>query len=131
MAEHPNEALVRRGYAAFSSGDMVGLAEVMAPDVVHHVPGNNPLAGGHTGRDAVFALYGRLAELSGGTLRVELREAVAKGENQVVTTHRATASRGDRKLDVIEHITFTIRDGQAVDLDETVEDQAAADAFWS
>ena len=34
---HPNEDLVRKGYAAFSSGDMEALATLLAPDLLYHV----------------------------------------------------------------------------------------------
>ena len=79
MAEHPNEALVRRGYQAFSSGDMATLAEVMSPDVVHKAAGNSPLSGEYKGRDEVFGFYGQLMALTDGTFRVDLQSATAAG----------------------------------------------------
>ena len=42
MTEHPHAALVRKGYDAFSRGDMETLAEVLAGDASHHVPGKQP-----------------------------------------------------------------------------------------
>ena len=35
---HPNEDLIRRGYDAFSSGDMDTLRELFHPDIVWHAP---------------------------------------------------------------------------------------------
>jgi uncharacterized protein len=44
---HPNEDLVRRGYDAFSRGDMQTLRELFHPDIVWHAPGRSQLAGDH------------------------------------------------------------------------------------
>ncbi|HEU5302623.1 MAG TPA: nuclear transport factor 2 family protein [Acidimicrobiia bacterium] len=127
---HPNEDLVRKGYAAFSSGDMETLGSIMTPDVVHAVPGNNLTSGEHTGQEAVFAMYGQLFELSDGTVQVDLQDVTAKGDDKVVSNHRAQAKRGDKSLDVIETLEFTIADGKITRIDETTSDLAAEDAFW-
>jgi ketosteroid isomerase-like protein len=71
MNEHPDETLVRQVYAAFSSGDVGGLVELLLPEVVHRYPGANQLSGEHRGRDVVLTFYGRFAELTAGTLRVD------------------------------------------------------------
>jgi ketosteroid isomerase-like protein len=59
---HPNEELTRRGYAAFATGDMVALDELFADDVIWHVGGRSPLSGDYKGKEAVFAMFGRLAQ---------------------------------------------------------------------
>jgi len=128
---HPNEAMVREGYDAFSSGDMEALGKLMTPDVVHSVPGNNPTSGEHKGQEAVFAMYGQLFELSGGTMEVDVQEVTAEGDDRVVSKHRARAHRDDQELDVVETLEFTIEDGKIARIDESTSDQAAEDAFWS
>jgi uncharacterized protein len=128
---HPNEELVRKGYAAFSSGDMETLGQLMAPDVVHAVPGDSLISGEHKGQDEVFAMYGQLFELSDGTVEVELQDVKAKGDDKVVSTHRSRAKRGDKTIDVVDTLEFTIADGKITRLDESTGDQAATDAFWS
>lgn len=128
---HPNEDLVRKGYDAFSRGDLEALGEIFAADVVHSVPGDNLISGEHKGQDEVFALYGKLFELSDGTMKVELQDVRAEGDDKVVARHRGTATRGDKKLDEMATIVFTVEDGKAVRLDESFDDQAAEDAFWS
>lgn len=128
---HPNEELVRKGYEAFSNGDLETLGGIFSADVVHSVPGDNLISGDHKGQDEVFALYGKLFELSDGTMKVELLDVKADGDDKVVARHRGTATRGDKQLDEIATIVFTIEDGKAVRLDESFENQAAEDAFWS
>jgi ketosteroid isomerase-like protein len=38
---HPNEDLIRRGYDAFSRGDMDTLRALFHPDIVWHAPGRS------------------------------------------------------------------------------------------
>jgi ketosteroid isomerase-like protein len=56
---HPNEDLIRRGYDAFSGGDMDTLRELFHPDIIWHAPGRSQLAGDHQGVDAVLGYFGR------------------------------------------------------------------------
>lgn len=128
---HANEDLVRKGYAAFSSGDMETLGSIMTPDVVHAVPGNNLTSGEHTGQVDVFAMYGQLFELSGGTVQVDVQDVTVKGDDKVVANHRSQATRGDQSLDVIQTLEFTIADGKITRIDESSSDLAAEDAFWA
>jgi len=128
---HPNEAMIRKGYDAFSSGDMETLGQLMTPDVSHSTQGNNPTSGEHKGREAVFAMYGQLFELSDGTFEVDPQEVVAEGDNKVVAKHQARAKRGDKELDVIQTLVFTIEDAKIARIDESTSDEAAEDAFWS
>ena len=95
---HPNEDLLRRGYEAFGKGDMATMTELFADDIVWHAPGNNPLSGDHKGRDSVLALLGKSAELSGGTVKVEVHDILANDEHGVALT-RGTAQRGGKSLD--------------------------------
>ena len=128
---HPNEELVRLGYKAFTAGDMDTLADIMSPDVVHTVPGNNQISGEHKGRDAVFAMYGKLAELTDGNLEVELEDVKVDGDNRVVATHHNSGERGGKTLDTHSTLDFTIDDGKITRIDESYDDQAAEDAFWA
>lgn len=125
-----NEELVRKGYAAFSAGDMATLTDVFSPNSAWHIPGNNLVSGDYKGRDAVFGFFGQLGELSGGTFRVELQSVRSEGADKVVSEHTATADRNGKHIEASETIVFTIADGQVVDGDVTHADQAAVDAFW-
>ncbi len=128
-----NEDIVRLGYKAFGEGDMDTLGSLMAGDVSHVVPGDNRFTGEHKGRDAVFAYYGAIFEVSGGTYAAELQSVEEKGDDTVVSSHHATAQRGDQKLDTTETLTFTIKDGKIRKLVSSFgnpEDEKAEDAFW-
>ena len=93
MADHPNAELLRKGYEAFDKGDMAALTELFDTDVVWHVPGTSPISGVHTGREAVFAVFAKTVELTGGSFKIELHDVLANDEHTVALT-RATGSRG-------------------------------------
>lgn len=125
-----NAELVRRGFTAFSEGDIATLTEIIAPDAVQHVPGENPLSGDYKGRDAILSFYAELAERTAGTIRVELERVFAKND-QVVTVFRQTGEREGRTLDTRHSLVFQVLDGKAVDLDDFPEDVEGDDAFWA
>jgi len=124
-----NEQIVRDGYAAFSAGDMDKLGALFADDAVHSVPGNSQITGDYKGRDAVLGYYGKLFDLTGGTLSVDLKSAKADGD-KVAAVHQAKAERDGKKYDGETTLNFTIKDGKIARIDEVPADQAAEDAFW-
>lgn len=71
---HPNEDLVRRGFAAFGAGDIATLGELFADDIVWHVGGRSPISGDYKGKDEVFGFFAQLAERAGGTLHVDVHD---------------------------------------------------------
>jgi uncharacterized protein len=128
---HANEELVRKGYKAFSEGDMDTLRSVFAPDAVHSATGNSPVSGDYNGVDAILGYYGELFERSDGTFNVELKAVRVEGDDTVVTTHRDKGQRAGKTLDQDENLTFTISNGKITRIVEDHSDQAAYDAFWS
>ncbi len=126
---HPDEELVRRGYDAFSKGDMQTLREVFHPDLVWHSPGRNQLSGDHRGVDAVLGFFGRTMELTGGTFRVAVHDVVANDEH-VVGLNSVAAERGGRTLRDTNTLVFHVRDGKATEVWQFWADQYAADEFF-
>jgi uncharacterized protein len=131
MSEHPNVALVRKGYEAFSRGDMETLSEIIANDATHHVPGTHPLSGDHKGLDAVLAYYQQLGVQTAGSFRVDLQHLFADGRGHVMSVHRFTAERMGKNVDAMGGIVFRIVGDKVTDLDECVEDMGVIDEFWT
>jgi ketosteroid isomerase-like protein len=100
-------------------------------DIVWKTPGNSQIAGERKGHEEIFALFALCHELSGGTMEIVPQTIEAKGDGTVVSTHRLTAERDGKKLDVVETETMTLADGKLTRVDEAVSDQAANDAFWA
>ena len=130
MADHPNAELLRKGYEAFDKGDMAVLTGLFAEDVVWHLPGNNPLTGVHRGRDAVFGIFAKTAELSGGTFKIELHDVLANDEHTVALT-RATGSRQGRQLNSLDTDVYHVSNGKITEFWSVAEDQRLTDEFWS
>jgi hypothetical protein len=130
MADHPNAALLRKGYAAFAAGDMATITDLFAEDCVWHVPGRNQLSGDHRGRDAVFAAFAKSAALTGGTFKIEVHDVVANDEHAVALT-QATGSREGKRYDSRDVDIYHVKDGRVTEFWSFSEDQRIADEFWS
>jgi ketosteroid isomerase-like protein len=131
MAEHPNVALVKRGFDAFNAADMAGLAELLDENASQHMAGSNQLfSGDHHGRDNLFAMYGRLGEASGGTFRAEL-EHVWANDDTAVALYRAVAERDGKRLDMRNALLFSISNSIVTKLVDIPDDVDEQDAFWS
>ena len=116
MSEHPNAALVRRGFDRFVGGDPAGLLELFAPEAVWHVPGANAMSGDYRGLDEIIAFLRRTAELTGGTYRVELLWVVADDDHAVAVYRAQGARDGERSLDIEQALLIRVEDGRWVDV---------------
>ena len=113
---HPNEELLRTYFKAAESGDLATLDELFADDISAHVAGNHALAGDYQGKEAVFGFFGRLAERSAGTARLQLRDAVTD-EWFAVALVEATGRVGGETLDGERAVlVLRIQDGRFVEL---------------
>ncbi|MER6613098.1 nuclear transport factor 2 family protein [Streptomyces xantholiticus] len=130
MSEHPDCALVRRGYTAFVAGDMDTLSELFTADAVYHVPGNHILSGHHKGREAIMGHFRRIGEETAGTMQIQIDAVLGDGRGHVMSFHTARADRGDRGIEIREGLFFTIVGGKVTDIDECVEDIDEMNAFW-
>jgi uncharacterized protein len=126
MAEHPNVDTMRRGYAAFSAGDMDTISSVFGDDITWHIGGDNPLSGDHVGKQDVFAHFARLGELTKGTLSLDIHAILADDEHAAVLVdagHELPKPYRGREV----HI-WHLRDGLATEFWAYPQDPAAQDA---
>jgi len=99
MSAQGNAELMRRGYEAFSRGDMDTLRnELFTPDIVWHQGGRNQTSGDYRGADAVLGLFGKLVQLTDGTFQVEVHDLLASEEHAVVLA-RVRAQRAGKTLE--------------------------------
>ena len=128
---HPNEDLVREGFAAFGRGDMDALRKQIFTDDVHwHNPGRGPISGDYEGIEQVLQLFARLFELSGGTFSAELHDVLANDEH-VVALLSTRAERAGKQLTDNLTTTFHIRDGKVSEAWNQSTDLYAVDEFYS
>jgi ketosteroid isomerase-like protein len=130
-APDANMDAVRRGYAAFNTGDIETLSTILARDVVQQVPGQSQLAGTYKGLDAVLGYYGKLGELTDGTFRAGLLECHSDSSAHVTAVHQITATRNGVTMVTRGSILFTFLGGKATDLLEMHANIAADDAFFA
>jgi ketosteroid isomerase-like protein len=123
--------LVRRGYAAFNTADQATLRQILAHDVVQHVPGNSQLAGAYKGIDAVLGYYGKLAELTAGHFQADLIDVFGDGHGHVTALHQSTATRDGVTRVSRGTILFTFLGDRATDLLEMHSDLPGDDAFFA
>jgi ketosteroid isomerase-like protein len=91
MCDHPNLDLMRRGYGAYTSGDMNTINQLLADDVVWHIAGRSPISGDYRGKDEGFGYFGTLQEMSNGTSTVEVHDLLANDDHGVaIVTEYAT-----------------------------------------
>ena len=127
---HPNEDLVREGYAAFGTGDLAVLKErVFAEDIVWHFPGRSPFGGSFEGVDAVLDWLTRTAVESGGTIRLEVHDVLANDEHAVSLTSISAEREGRSYSDVSVQV-FHFSDGKVSEVWSHPGDLYANDEFW-
>ena len=123
--------LVRRGYAAFNTGDIATLTAILSHDVIQHVPGTSQISGSYKGIESVLGYYGKLAELTDGTFRADLISVFGDGQGHVSAVHQITATRNGTTRVSRGGILFTFLGERATDLLELHEDLAGDDAFFA
>lgn len=108
---HPNEELLRRGYQAFETGDIDALTADWADDVEWISRGPNPLAGTYRGKDQVLGMLGKIAEISDGTFRLEVRKIMADDDCVTVLVDSEATIGGETIRDSAVHL-YDIEDGK-------------------
>jgi ketosteroid isomerase-like protein len=132
MSAQTNAEVMRKGYEAFSQGDMERLrSELFTPDIVWHQGGRNQTSGDYRGTDDVIALFGKLFQLTDGTFRVEVHDLLAS-EDHVVVLARVQAQRVGKTLEHGEysHVCH-FRDGKLSEAWIVDVDPYALDDFFS
>jgi ketosteroid isomerase-like protein len=131
MTEQSPASRAREAFAAFNRGDFATYRQSFADDVIWHVGGNHPMSGDYRGRDALFAYFDQVRQLTGGSLRTTPQDILADEAHVGVFT-RVTAEREGRRLDVLQAQAFRVNaDGKFCEYWALADDQEAVDAFWS
>jgi uncharacterized protein len=75
--------LHRRQGEMYAGGAIDAVAELLAEDVVWHVPGRSPIAGEHRGLARVIEYFERRRRLARSTMRMRPGELIADGDDAV------------------------------------------------
>ena len=126
MSKTATEDAVRRLYVAYAANDIGTIDGLMADDAIVHVPGNQPLAGEHKGKQAVWAYLGKVAEVGQGKGGFALHGVSVDDEGHGVALVTGTIRDWIRP---VVHV-WRVRDGLLCELWEVYLDQPAEDQFW-
>ena len=130
-SRHPNTRRVLDLFAAFRSGDIAAVADVLSDDVTWRFPGRvGRLAGEHRGRNAVFAFLADVMRLTERTFHLEL-ESVVADDDYAVVFFRGHGRRNGKALDNQTCLKMRLEQGKVVDVWEFVWDLYHVDDFWS
>ena len=86
--------------------------------------------GGYHGRDEIFGFFGRLAEETGGTFRLDVHDVLASDEHAVVLCV-LLASRGNKSIQVPVANVSHMRDGKVSEFWTSTADPQAGIDFWT
>ena len=129
MPEHPNVARLRDGYAAFGKGDFAALDDLFAEDIRWHESGRNQLSGDYEGRAAVYELFGRVMEVTGGSFRIDIHTVLADDTDAVVVV-TVSGQRGNRALQSLNAHIWRFSGERIVGFREAAGDQYAMDELF-
>jgi uncharacterized protein len=104
--EQKNIELVKKGYKAFSAGDVDAVMSLFDDNIEWIQPGNSAISGTYHGKAELGEYLSRLAEKS---VTVKLNRLIADGDIVVALTEVTVGGERGQDADVL-----TLRDGKTV-----------------
>lgn len=123
--------ILQAAYAAFAVGDVPAVLGVFDEQITFHVPGASLISGDYRGHREVVGFFMKLAELSGGTLNLEVDEVFDNGTGTVVALVTIHATRDGRQGSFASAQIWGFADGKITSYVEYYGDEAAMNVFWS
>ncbi|HEX2052736.1 MAG TPA: nuclear transport factor 2 family protein [Actinomycetota bacterium] len=127
---HPNEQMVREGYAAFNNRDMETVLALFADGITFIVPGRSLQAGTFRGKGEVQRYFSLVGRHTAGTHSLDIQDVVAN-DRRVVVLVRGLGTHEDKVFDQLLVHSWKVRDGKFTELHLVPTDQYAFDEFWS
>ena len=125
-----NIDLARKGYAAFETGDIETVRNLLSDQVVWHIFGSGPLAGDYTGKQAVMELFGKYMALI-DSQSTEIHDIVANDQHTVMMGTLKVSRQGRSFEQKITDVIHPDSEGRVQEFWRFFEDQGKADEFMS
>ncbi len=122
--------LHRRQADMYAGGAIAPVAELLADDVVWHVPGTSPIAGDHRGRDAVIAYFCTRRALADHTFVMHPKGVLEDGEAVVQLVDGEARIGGELRTWRTAGV-YRVAGGRIAEVWLVPLDLAAFDAIWS
>ncbi len=123
------EEFLTRQREMYAGGNLAAVEELLAEDVVWHVPGTSPIAGDYRGRVAVTGYFRLRRELAGGAIRVTQR-GEAHHEEALVQLADGRAPLGGREAVWRTAGVYRVADGRIAEAWLVPLDQRHFDLVW-
>ena len=114
----------------YGGGPVEPVAELLAEDVVWHVPGTSPIAGDHRGREAVIAYFERRRALADNTFVMHPKGVLEDGDAVVQLVDGEAVIGGERRTWSTAGV-YRTAGGLLVEVWLVPLDLAAFDEIWS
>jgi uncharacterized protein len=130
MSAEENIEVINRLASAYASADIAVIDQLLADDVVFHIPGRHPLSGTYVGKADVFGYLGRVAAMSetddGG---FDVHSVTGDDEHVIALVTGTIEHAGVRFVRPTVHV-FHVNGTQVTEFWEASLDQHAEDQFW-
>ena len=124
------EEFLTRQREMYAGGDLAAVEELLAEDVVWHVPGTSPIAGDYRGRNAVAGYFRVRRELAGGAIRIT-RGGEAHHSDALVQLADGRAPLGGREVMWRTAGVYRVADGKIAEAWLIPLDQGHFDRAWA
>ena len=128
-------ALLARLHAAqntfYSGGGEGELRDLLAPDVVWHVPGVNAIAGAYRGHDDVLGYFTRRRELAASTFRIRARDVLTGDGDTIAALSDGAATLGNQEWRWSTVGLYRVADGRIAECWLLPTDPGLFDLIWS
>ena len=124
------EEFLTRQREMYAGGDLAPVEELLAEDVIWHVPGTSPIAGDYRGREAVTGYFRLRRELAGGAIRIA-KGGEAHHEEALVQLADGRAPLGGREVIWRTAGVYRVADGRIAEAWLVPLDQEHFDRVWA
>ena len=125
-----NEQVVKTFLEAFRERDMDKVRAQFADGAVFHIAGNSPMAGEHSGPEAILSAFGKFREETGDTWQAEMHDLLSTDEH-VVALFIRTATRNGNPGRFPAAVVYHLEGGKIADMWVHEQDLYAFDSFFS
>jgi acyl-CoA thioesterase FadM/ketosteroid isomerase-like protein len=124
------DEFLERQRAMYAGGDLALVEQLLADDVVWHVPGTSPIAGDYRGREAVLEYFKRRRALAGGAMQI-IQHAEAHDAEALVQLADGHAVLGGRDAAWRTAGVYRVVDGRIAEAWLVPLDQRQFERAWA
>lgn len=127
--KHPNVLLLEKIYSDFAKGDLNSVLAACSDKITFNFPGRSKISGRYDKTTFASGFIGKLMELSGGSLTLDIHDVLASDRHAVVLlTDKLT--RNGKAVEYRNAHVWRFEAGKPVGFYEYPKDLYEVDAIW-